>query len=46
MIEKIKATALLAEDQTTYSLNEDNYENRHTFQASKVAVDACLTGVK
>lgn len=45
MINKIKATQDLAEGVTTYSLNEDNYENNKTYQASKVAVDACITGV-
>jgi acetoin utilization deacetylase AcuC-like enzyme len=36
----------LADGQTTYSLNEDNYETNKTYQAAKVAVDACLTGTK
>ena len=33
------------EGTTSYTLNEDNYENKHTFTSSKVAVDAVLTGV-
>jgi histone deacetylase 6 len=44
--DKIKATELLEEGETTNSLNEDNYENRHTYQAARVAVDACLTGLQ
>jgi acetoin utilization deacetylase AcuC-like enzyme len=37
------ASALLKPGETSYTLNEDNYENMHTFAAAKVAADAVLT---
>lgn len=47
LIEKVKASQLNEENETTYNINSnDNYENKNTFLAAKVAVDACLTGVK
>ncbi len=46
MVDKIKATQDLPDGVTTYALNEDNYESNKTFQAAKVAVDACVTGAE
>ena len=40
------ASELLDEGQTTYSLDEDNYENKNTFAASRMSSQACLTAVR
>jgi|LauGreDrversion4_2_1035121.scaffolds.fasta_scaffold1570169_1 acetoin utilization deacetylase AcuC-like enzyme len=45
LIEKVKASELLEDGETTYNINpEDNYENNKTYKAAKTAVDACITG--
>mmetsp|Transcript_47769 Transcript_47769/g.63105 ORF Transcript_47769/g.63105 Transcript_47769/m.63105 type:complete len:87 (-) Transcript_47769:719-979(-) len=41
-----QASARLEEGETTYSLNEDNYECSETFKAAKLSSQACLTAVK
>ena len=40
------ASELLDEGQTTYSLDEDNYENKNTFAAARMSSQACLTAVQ
>ena len=47
LISKVRASELLEDGETSYLIcPEDNYENNKTYQAARVAVDACLTGVK
>lgn len=38
-----KASGSLKDGETTFGLNQDNYENQFTFLSSKVAVDAVIT---
>jgi len=46
-INKLYSTcSKLEEGETSFTTcPEDNYENKHTFSAAKIAVDATLTGV-
>ena len=47
LISKVRASELIEDGETSYLIcPEDNYENNKTYQAARVAVDACLTGVK
>ena len=47
LISKVRASEMLEDGETSYLIcPEDNYENNKTYQAARVAVDACLTGVK
>jgi len=46
-IEKIRAASDRLEDgETTYELNEDNYENSKTFAAAKLSSQSCITAIK
>lgn len=38
-----RASGSLEVGENSFGLNEDNYENKHTFSAAKVAADAVLT---
>lgn len=38
-----RASTSLGAGENSFGLNEDNYENKHTFEAAKVAADAVLT---
>jgi acetoin utilization deacetylase AcuC-like enzyme len=47
LIQKVKDSQSLEAGVTTYNIcSEDNYENKDTYLAARVAVDSCLTGVK
>ena len=41
-----EACARLEVGQTTYTLDEDNFESKESFAAAEIAGQACLTAVK
>lgn len=41
----LQASNLLGEGKNSFDLYEENYENKHSFLAAKIAVDATITAI-